>query len=159
MAKRSNIALAVLVTVSAYGVWEFWHAASVTGDVSGYLFGIAFIGGALYGLRVTISEARDLILALDADPASGQATISLWRPFRMKRIETRMDRLSGWRHWVQTTPRGQRTHYLLVQEPSHDGALRLELLPGQSVTEELRMIAPEAIADFEREAGVPVRKD
>ena len=138
--------------------WELWRAATVTGDMSGYLFGIAFIGGALYGLRVTLAEARDLVVALDADPASGQAAMSLWRPFRMKRIETGLDRLTGWRHWLQTNTRGQRTHYLIVQEPSHDGALRLELHPGQPIMDELRKIAPEAIADFEREAGAAAQK-
>jgi len=151
MAKRSNIALAILAAVATYGLWELWHAAAVTGDMSGYLFGIAFIGGALYGLRVTLAEARDLVVALDADPDSGQATISLWRPFRMKQIETRLDRLAGWRHWVQTNARGQHIHYLIVQDPSRDAALRLELHPGQPITDELRMIARAPIADFERE--------
>lgn len=158
MAKRSNIALAILAAVTAYGLWELWRAATVTGDMSGYLFGAAFIGGAIYGLRVTLAEARDLVIAVDADPASGQAAISLWRPFRITRIETSLDQLTGWRHWVQTNTRGQRAHYLLVREPSHDGALRLELHPDQPIPDELRLIAPEAIADFEREAVAPAKK-
>ena len=72
----------------------------------------------------------------------------------MKRIDTSLERITGWRHWIQTGSRGRRAFFLLAEEPSHEGALRFELRPGSAIAEELREIAPQAIADFEREAGI-----
>ncbi len=154
MARRSNISLAILVAVFIYGVWEIWHAATVGGDQSAYLFGALFIGGSIYGLSTTLKETRDLVIAFDADPDSGKAVLSLWRPFGKKRIETSLDRIAGWRHWVETGTRGQRNYFLLAREPSHDGTLRFMLQRGMAIPEVLRTTAGEAIADFERETGV-----
>lgn len=154
VAKRSNISLAILIAAFAYGIWEFWYAATVSGDTAGYFFGFGFVGGAIYGLRTTLVEARDLVIAFDADLKTGQAAISLWRPLGNKRIETSLDRITGWRHWIQSGTRGRRNYFLIAQEPSHDGALRFELRPGMEIAKELRKIAPEAIADFEREVKI-----
>jgi hypothetical protein len=77
----------------------------------------------------------------------------MWRPLRMKRIDTTLDRLTGWRHWVHTGSRGRRVHLLLAKEPSYDGVLRFALEPGMTIPDALRRIAPEAIADYERETG------
>jgi hypothetical protein len=151
VAKRSNISLAILIAAFAYGIWEFWHVATVSGDMGGYFFGFAFVGGAIYGLRTTLKEARDLVFAFDADLSTGHAMISLWRPLGNKRIKTSLDRITGWRHWIQSGTRGRRNYFLLAQEPSHDGALRFELRPGVEIAKEMRKLAPEAIADFERE--------
>ena len=70
-----------------------------------------------------------------------------------KAIDTTLDRLTGWRHWIQTASRGRRVHLLLAREPSYDGTLRFALDPEMTIPDELRRIAPEAIADFERETG------
>ena len=58
MAMRSNVSLAILVAVFIYGIWEIWHAATVSGDPTAWLFGVAFIGGSLYGLATTLKETR-----------------------------------------------------------------------------------------------------
>jgi len=151
---RSNISLAIAVAAFVFGVWELWHAATVSGATDGYFFGITFLAAAAFALRMTLTETRDLVIAFDADKESGQAAISLWRPFRNKRIETRIEHITGWRHWIQTKSRGRRAYFLLAEEPSHESTLRFELRPGSAITKELREIAPGAIADFEREAGI-----
>jgi hypothetical protein len=154
MATRSNVSLAILTAVFIYGIWEIWHAATVGGDPTAYLFGVAFIGGSLYGLNTTLKETRDLVIAFDADPVSRAAVLALWRPFHRKRIETSLDRIAGWRLWIETGSRGQRTYYLLARDPSHDGTLRFTLQHGMAIPDLLREIAGEAIEDFERETGV-----
>ncbi len=154
MATRSNVSLAILTAVFIYGIWELWHAITVGNDPTAYLFGVAFIGGSLYGLNTTLREARDLVIAFDADPARRAAALTLWRPFHNKRIETSLDSIAGWRHWVETGSRGLRSYYLLAREPSHDGTLRFQLQRGMTIPDVLREIAGEAIEDFERDTGV-----
>jgi len=153
MVWRSNLSLAILAAVFAYGLWELWLAATVTGSMTGYLFAAIFLGGSVYGVRASLAEARDVAISFDADIESGKAGIALWRPFHVKRINTTLDRITGWRHWVQTASRGRRVHYLLAREESYDGVLRFPLEPGMTIPDELRRIAPEAVADFERETG------
>ena len=154
VATRSNISLAVAVAAFVFGIWELWHAATVSGATDGYFFGITFLAAAAFALRMTLTETRDLVIAFDADKESGEAVISLWRPYRNTRIETKLERMTGWHHWIQTKSRGRRAFFLVAEEPLHEGTLRFELRPGTEITKELREIAPGAIADFEREAGV-----
>jgi len=154
VAKRSNFSIIILVAVLLYGIWELWHAATVGSDQLALIFGVLFIGGAIYGLRTTLAETRDLVTAFDADMASGKAAMTLWRPFRAKRIDTTLDQITGWRLWVETGSRGQRAYFLLVREPTHQRTLRLELTRGMTIPDDLRQLAPEAIEDFERETGV-----
>jgi hypothetical protein len=152
-ARRANLSLAILAAVFAYGLWELWVAATVTASLTGYLFAALFIGGSLYGIRVTLAEARDLAVSFDADVETGEAKIALWRPFHMKHIDTALDRMSDWQHWVQTASRGRSDHFLLAREETYDGVLRFALEPGMTIPDELRRIAPEAVADFKRAAG------
>lgn len=153
MVWRSNISLAVAVVAFLYGLWELWLAAAVTGSITGYVFAALFIGGAIYAARATLAETRDLAISLDVDMTTGQARIALWRPFRMKNIDTTLDQLTDWRHWTQPAARDRRDHFLLFREASRAGVLRFALEPGMTIAGELRRIAPEAIADFERETG------
>ncbi len=159
MVTRSNISLAILSAVFLYGVLELWFAMSETGDQTALIFGVLFIGGTMYGLRQTINETKDLVIIFDADPESGAAQLDFWRPFGRKRIETTLDKLTGWRLWVQTGTRGQRAYLLLAEEPSHPGTLRFVLRSGMTIPDLLRRIAPRAIEDFERETGVLHEED
>jgi hypothetical protein len=155
MVTRSNISLAILSAVFLYGVLELWFAMSnPSADITATLFGVIFCGGAIYGYRQTIAETKDLVIIFDADPETGRAELHLWRPFGRKMIETTLDKLTGWRLWVQAGPRGQKSFLLLAKEPSYDGTLRFALARGQAIPEILRKIAPGAIEDFERETGV-----
>ena len=154
VAKRSNISIAILAAVFLYGIWELWHAATVGGSQLDYIFGICFVGGAIYGMRTTLAETRDLVTVFDADTTSGEAVLTLWRPLGSKRIVTTLDQITGWRLWVETGARNQKSYFLLARDPSHDKALRFELLRGMDIPDELRRLAPEAVEDFERETGV-----
>jgi hypothetical protein len=159
MVTRSNISLAILSAVFLYGVLELWFALSGAGDTMAVLFGAIFAGGAVYGLRQTLNETKDLVIIFDADPETGRAELHLWRPFGRKLIETTLDKLTGWRLWVQSGTRGQKSFLLLAKEPSYEGTLRFALARGQAIPDMLRKIAPEAIEDFERETGVVPDED
>jgi hypothetical protein len=78
-----------------------------------------------YSFGSALAETQDLVISLDVDMASGKAAIELWRPLRMKRIDTTLDRLTGWRHWIQTDPaRPAHASTSSSREASHGGALR-----------------------------------
>ena len=151
--RRWYLFLGFFAVAFLYGLWELWLAAVVTGSVIGYLFAAIFIGGAIYGVRAMLAEAHDLVVSFDADIESGNATIRLWRLFHMKQIDTTLDQITGWHHFVQTGARDERSHFLLAREKSHDGMLRFALEPEMTIPDELRRIAPQAIADFERATG------
>lgn len=153
MVWRSNASLVVAVVAFFYGLWELWLAAAVTSSMTGYVFAALFVGGAIYAARATLAETLNLAISLYVNMTTGQAQIVLWRPFRMKHIDTTLDQLKDWRHWTQPAPRDRRVHFLLFRIASYDGVLRFALEPGMTIPEELRRIAPAAIADFERETG------
>lgn len=154
MVARSTISLAILSAVFMYGVLELWFAMSASGDFTATLFGVIFVGGAIYGYRQTVAETKDLVIIFDADPETGRAEIHLWRPFGRKLIETSLDKLTGWRLWVQAGQRGQKAFMLLAKAEGYDGTLRFVLARGQAIPDLLRQIAPGAVEDFERETGV-----
>lgn len=152
-ARRANISSVILIAAFFFGTWELWRATTITGAADGYFFGISFLLASVFALRLTLTEIRDRVIALDVDKELGQAVIVLWRPFSATRLETTLDQITGWRHWVQTKSLNRRNYFLFARLPSYPNQLRFELRPDVPIAEELRQIAPEAIADFELESG------
>ncbi len=155
VSRRSNLSTVVLVLIGTYGLWELWRAGSSPADSQtiDYLFGIAFVGGAAYGLRQIISDTRDLVLAFDVEPTTGNTVATLWRPFGRQRLEADRDRLTDWRFYVRIGKRNVRTFCLYVTHPDYPRPLQLELRRGLTVSDDLRRLAPEAIGEFERATG------
>lgn len=153
LSRRNRTIVVLLILPAVYGLWELWNAAN---SVPGYqyLWGIAFIGGAAYGLRQTIVESRDLVTAFDVDPASNGMIATLWRPLGGERLEGGRDRYTDWRFYVRIGRRNAHTYYLYVNHPDHPRPIQFELRPGTVVNDELRRLAPEAISEFE-EATAP----
>jgi hypothetical protein len=149
-ATRANISLAVLVLVIAYGLWEL-YAAYGGNDPTGGLFGVLFVGGGGYGIYTIFTDNRDLVGALDVDESAGGARLTLWQPFRKVTVEETLTAIAGWRLWTKVGSRSARAYYLLAAAPSHPRPLRFELRRGQTISDGLRRLAPEAIEDFERE--------
>lgn len=149
-ARRQNISASVLVIVVLYGVFELWRAfSSAAGDTTGAMFGVLFVGGGLFGAKTIWDESRDLVAAFEADFAAGRGAVTLWRPFRLLRLELSLDQITGWRHWVKIGKRNVKVHYLIANAAGYPRPLSFELRPGEAVAEGLRRLAPEAIADFE----------
>ena len=158
--RRQNISATVLVVVVIYGVWELWRAFnSAAGDTTGAMFGVLFVGGGLFGAKTLWDDGRDLVVAFDADSGAGRGVLTLWRPFRLLTLDTGLDQITGWRHWVKVGKRNLRTHYLVVSAAGYPRPLYIELRPGEAIPEGLRRLAPGAVEDFEtstaRKAAAP----
>ena len=154
-AMRMNISAAVIVLVMIFGVWELWAAfnAGPEAGTSGYLFGLLFIGGGIYGMKQTLEDARDMVVAFDADQAGGNGVASVWRPFVPRRIEGSLRQFTNWRFHVKIPRANMRTYVLLADHPASPRPLQFELRRGAPVSDGLRGIAREAIAEFEEQTG------
>jgi hypothetical protein len=153
---RPTLSIVVVVLAALYGIFEVVHGWwRDTPDTTGIVFGLFFIGGGLYGFQKTWTEARDVVLSLDMDEAARQAVITLWRPFRPLVIRAGLDALTGWRHYIQVGQRDSRTHLLLCDCAGYPRPLRFDFPRGQPIPDGLRRIAPEAVSDFEANAGSP----
>ena len=152
LTRRMTFSAAAMVAVGLYGLWELWSAAQAGAGAgsTGYLFGVAFVGGAIYGFRTIATEARDLVATLDLDPADGTAVATLWRPLGLQRLETPLARFSNWRFHVRIGARNARTFFLYADHSGYPRPLQFDLRHGVTVTDGLRAIAGEAVAEFER---------
>ena len=146
--RRMNVSAVVVVIAFVMGAFELVMALRADDPGSGFLFAALFIGGGIYAGRQVLSDFANNVVALDADMATRQARISIWRPFSSKQIDGPVDRLTDW----QFQRKGTRVKLpiLTAHHPDHPQPLEFELRTGASVGEELRSLAPEAVAAFER---------
>jgi hypothetical protein len=153
-ARRLNIYIVVLAVVMANGFWELWRALSAPAlNPTDLAFAVAFIGGGIYGIYQTFRDGRDLVGAFDVDFAANLAAVTLWRPFRLLKLEGPLDRVGGWRFWVKAAQAGQRSYLLHADFPGYPRKLQFELRKGAEIPDGLRRVAPEAITDFEDATG------
>ena len=146
--RRMNVSAVVVIVAFLMGAWELVMALRAEDPGSGFLFAALFIGGGIYGGRQILSDHANNVVALDADPANGQASISIWRPFSARKISGPLDRLTDW----QFQRKGTRVKLpiLTAHHPDHPRPLEFELRTGSQISPELRALAPEAVAAFER---------
>lgn len=151
---RPTVSIVVVSAAFIYGVFELARSFNRNFDSQmDLLFGVFFVGGGIYGFNKTWTDHRDTVLTLDLDDATGRVGLALWRPFRPAMIETTRDGLTNWRHFVKVTPRGERTHAIMVDCAGYPRPLRFEIPRGQPFPEGLRKIAPEAVAEYEELVG------
>jgi hypothetical protein len=65
-----------------------------------------------------------------------------------------LDQVAGWRHWVKVGRRNMKLHYLLADAPGHPHPLQFEMRPGEAVPDGFRRLAPEAVEDYQTNAGL-----
>jgi len=145
--RRMNFSAVIVLIAFAMGVFELVMALRSNESGNGFLFAALFIGGGIYAGRQMLSDYANNVVALDADMTTRTASISIWRPFSAKKIEGPLDRLTDW----QFQRKGTRVKFpiLTVHHPDHPQPLEFELRAG-GVGDELRALAPEAVAAFER---------
>jgi hypothetical protein len=151
--RRMNASAAVVVIAFLFGFWELWtvtqaEKAGEAGTGYGLIFAALFIGGGFYAMRQLLADYSDVVVAIDAGEAQS-AVISVWRPFVSKRIVGPLDRLTNWRFEMKTE-RNITTPMLLADHPNHPKPLQLELGKGIAISDELRALAPDAVAAFEK---------
>ena len=154
-ATRNLISMVVLIVICLYGLWEIWRAANGGGGEDGYIFGVIFVGGAIWGGRELLNEVRDRVMDLTRDPASGRTTVTLWRPFSTMRVEGPSDALTDWRLHVTLGRRNTRTYFIYVDHKDHPRPLVFDLMKRGLDLTGLKKIAPEAMAEFGKAAGQP----
>jgi hypothetical protein len=153
-ALRNWGSMTVLVLAVLWGIAEIIRTQMGAEDHTGYLFGAGFLAGAAYGGYRLFIDTRDTIMRLEADFASGQSVVTLWRPWGLSRLAAPLDALSGWRMYISLRTRAQRSYLLRVNHPGSPARpLQIELMPGKTDIEGLRQVAPEAIRDFEMNIG------
>lgn len=146
-ARRMNVSAVVVVIAFVMGAWELVMALR-SNSGNGFLFAALFIGGGIYAGRQMLNDFADNVVALDADMETRAATVSIWRPFSRKALVGRLDQLTDWQF---QTKRGRvRTPILTAHHPGHPRPLEFELRRDTPVGQELRELAPDAIAAFER---------
>jgi hypothetical protein len=152
---RPTVSTVVTVLAAIYGVFEIWRAWRNNFESQfDLLFGIFFIGGGIYGFNKTWNDSRDVVVSLDRDEAAGKTVVGIWRPFRSLPIETGLDGLTNWRHFVRVGPRDLKLHFITAELPGYPRPVRFELPRGQEIPDALRKLAPEAVADYEESTGL-----
>jgi hypothetical protein len=151
---RMNVSCVVVAFAFVFGFWEVWMAYRAGPDAggTGYLFALFFIGGALYATKQLRDMGSDSVAALDADMATREAIVTLWRPVRTRRLTGPLDRLTDWQFQVKAGK--ARTPLLTAHHPAYPKPLEFELRRGVPVSDALRTLAPDAVAAFERPRGV-----
>ncbi len=152
-AKRNNISVVVLVAVLIYGCFELYNAF-FTGseDQMAAMFGVLFVGGAIYGAWTIWSEARDTVMFLDLDEATQRVVITLWRPFGKQVVEAPLSSLGDWRHWVKVGKRNVRTQFIIFRADGYPSPLNVELIKGE-LPEGFRLLSPVTVEEFEDNTG------
>lgn len=148
---RLWISMAILAVVVVFGFWEIWQASAGNGDTWGYLFGLAFIGGAAWGYRMLVRDSSDAIAKLEVAD-DGTQVVTQWRPTGVVRFTVKGG-LANWRLYTKISGRAIRQPYLFADCPGRDRPLQLELRHDVEITDELRALAPEAFAEFETNYG------
>jgi hypothetical protein len=152
--KRTNISLAVLVLVFFYGLWELYSVfLAGRDDPTGALFGVLFVGGALYGAKTLWDEGRDLVTGIDADFAANKVRLTLWRPLSSLAIDATPADFARWGHRVKVIRKGMNAHYFLGSLPNAPGPLMLELKNPSDVPAGLRRLMPAAVEELEEKTG------
>lgn len=151
-ATRMNVSCVVIAVAVLFGCWEFFGAYRAPSDSSmNLLFGFFFIAGAFYAAKQMSDTAFDSVTSLDADMATKESNITLWRPFSKKTITGSLNRLTDWQ--FQTRSGRVKTPILTAHHPDYSKPLEFELHPGRPLNEELKKLAPEAVAAFEKRIG------
>lgn len=156
--RRAWLSIGFLVAAIIWGFWEFWSAATgpADGATTGYLFGILFVGGGLYALYQLAEDWRDLVSSLDLDEETGAMLATVWQPQGPLKLAARKGQITNWRSHVKVGKRNARTFFVHADLVGRPRPLRFELRPAVDVAG-LRRVAPEAIAEYEKAAGLPLQ--
>ncbi len=155
---RMRISLILLFGLVLLGAWYLVFQALVAppgiAGLGPWFLSIAFMVAGIGGLVRTLRGARDRVVAMDMDEASGNTVIWLWSPFGARRIRTHVGNLANWRYEATGGPRKARFRPILADLKGRERPLIFDVRPTRPVPDGLRRVAPQAIADYERDVGI-----
>ena len=146
---RLRFSTLVLLLAALYGAWELWSATVSPEGPASQVFGVLFIVGAVYGFGRLMHDAGNAVATLDRSDAGDRLSVTLWRPWGAKTIAGPAATFTDWRFHIAIAGRHQRLRQLRFDHAGVRGPLTIELKPGLAALDELRVLAPRAIADFE----------
>jgi len=154
LATRMNISCVVIGFAALFGCWELWSAYGAgQGAGTNMLFAFFFIGGAVYAGKQIRDGSLDSVVSLDADMATREASVVIWRPFSKVTLAGPLDRLTDWQFQMKGKGR-VRTPILTAHHPDYPRPLEFELTKATTpLSRELKALAPDAVAAFERAGG------
>jgi hypothetical protein len=154
---RMRISLIILIGLILLGVWYLAFQALAAPPGSGigpWVLSIAFIVAGIAGLVRVLNGARDGVIALDMDDATGKVVIWLWSPLGTRRVKTEIHQIANWRYVVSNGSRRPRFRLILADLPKRSRPIRFDLHPNRPVPDQLRRIAPDAVAAYETDVGI-----
>jgi len=154
---RMRISLIILTGLILLGVWYLAFQALAAPPGSGigpWVLSVAFIVAGVTGLVRVLRGARDWVIAMDMDEATGKVVIWLWGPLGARRIRTGIDQIANWRYVATGGPGRARFRRILADLPKRSRPILFDVRLTHPVPDGLRRVAPDAVADYERDAGI-----
>jgi hypothetical protein len=148
--------LIFLALVFVYGCFELWRAAYQpgAGASGGIMFGIFFVGGSLYALRIVLQENRDLVISLARNNENGELAASVFARFNAADVAAPPSAFGNWRLDLKKLGRNRVAFFIHADCTAWRRPLRFDLKPGTDLSG-LRTLAPDAIAEFEGAGNRP----
>jgi hypothetical protein len=159
---RLRFSTGILLFAAAYGAWELWAGATNPDGPNDIVFGLLFIGASAFGFTRLMRDSGNVVAALDRDEAGDRLVVTCWRPWGTRSIAGPRSAFTNWRFHISVASRNLRTYLLRFDHAEVKGPLSIELKPDVTPLDDLRAIAPGAIADFEEAVPprpAPVAKD
>lgn len=154
---RMRISLIILTGLILLGVWYLVFQALAAPPGSGigpWVLSVAFIVSGIAGLVRVLNGARDWVIAMDMDEATGKVVIWLWGPLGARRIRTAIDQIANWRYAATGGAGRARFRRILADLPKRSRPILFDVRLTHPVPDGLRRIAPGAVADYERDIGI-----
>jgi hypothetical protein len=146
---RQWLSMVILAGSFLYGFWELWLAATQPeAGNNNAIFGVLFIGASIFGLVRLMKDSGDIVASLDRD-GSGRLVASLWRPWGRLTVAGPQAQFTNWRFYIAVAKRNQATPLIRVDHAGYPRPLTIELKPDTVISDGLREVAGEAVADFE----------
>lgn len=154
---RMRISIIILVGLILLGVWYLVFqalAAPPDGRIGPWILSITFIVAGIGGMVRVLGGARDWVIALDMNEETGRIVIWLWSPLGARRIKTEINQLSNWRYLASGRSGRARFRRILADLPVRARPIIFDVRLTHPVPDGLRRIAPDAVADYERDVGL-----
>jgi hypothetical protein len=101
-----------------------------------------------------LNGARDWVIAMDMEEETGKVVIWLWGALGARRIKTEIHRLSNWRYTTSGRSERARFRRILTDLKGRRRPLIFDVRITHPVPDGLRRVAPQAVADYERDVGI-----
>jgi hypothetical protein len=155
---RTRISLIILIGLILLGIWYLvFRALAAPPGIAGlgpWALSIAFIVAGVAGLVRVLNGARDWVIAMDMEEETGKVVIWLRGALGARRIKTEIHQLCNWRYSAAGRSGRARFRRILADLKGRRRPLIFDVRLAHPVPDGLRRVAPQAVADYERDVGI-----